>query len=164
MSSYGETGEVSVIDTTQSTYPVVTTFNAGAYSEGLAVSPHGKKLYVTNAGNTGAGTPGSVSVFDTATNALTTTVPTNGTPFLLLFSQIGKQADVLNGIGTGFLQFIDTTNGKLSKSTAAGGDIFYPVGMTSDVGVTKLYITDASKYVTVCNATPLGLRLQNIQL
>jgi YVTN family beta-propeller protein len=153
VASWGETGEVSVIDTTQSTYPVVTTVNAGAYSSALALSPNGRKLYVTNSGYPAGSIPGSVSVFDTATNALATTIPTNGEPFLVLFSENGRQADILNYIGTGFLQFIDTLTRKVSNSSVAGRDIFYPNGMTSDVGVTKLYITDGENYVTVCNAT-----------
>jgi YVTN family beta-propeller protein len=148
-------GTVSVIDATQATYPVVATVTVGPYPEGLAVTPDGKELYVTSVGyqDNGINIEGSVSVVNTATNTVTGTIAANGSPFLLLFTENGKQADVLNYAGTGFLQFINTKSGQISKVTAGGGDIFYPSGMSSDPSATKLYITDLQNYVTVCNAS-----------
>jgi YVTN family beta-propeller protein len=81
VSSPGSPGVVYVFDTTQSTYPLKATLTAVAYAEDLAVTPDGKELYVANLGylNQG-GAPGSVTVFDTSTNTLKTTLQTGGGP------------------------------------------------------------------------------------
>ena len=152
VSCYANPGTVSVIDTTQSSYPVTATLTAGVYSEGLAVTPDGKELYVTNQGYLSNGIQGTVSVFDTSTNALTTTVATGGAPYLVVFTDHGKQADLLNSAGTGYLQFINTVSGKISSSTGAGGAIFFPDGVVTDSSASTLYITNEANYVTVCDA------------
>jgi DNA-binding beta-propeller fold protein YncE len=55
---------VSVIDTATNSYPVGSPINVGDFPTGVAVTPDGSRVYVTNLdGNT-------VSVIDTATNAI----------------------------------------------------------------------------------------------
>lgn len=143
---------VFLIDTTQSTYPTITILNAGSTPYGLALSPNGEKLYICNYGNVSQHDPGTVVAFDTS-NYASTTFRTNGQPHEALFTNNGNQVDVLNLGGDGFLQFIDTLSGKVSRSTGAGGDIFIPSGMTSDLAATTLYITDYENYVSVCKAS-----------
>jgi YVTN family beta-propeller protein len=60
---------VSVIDT--ATNNVTATIFVGFDPSGVAVTPNGKNVYVTNTNN---GDPGTVSVIDTATNTVTATL------------------------------------------------------------------------------------------
>jgi YVTN family beta-propeller protein len=145
-------GTVSVIDTTQPNYPITATLNAGRSPQGLAVTPDGTELYVTDFGDPYRRIKGTVSVFDTATNKLKQRIDSNGAPIAVLFTNNGKQADILNSIGTGFVQFIDTATGGVSTLVGAAGDIFYPYGMVSNAGSTELYITDQENYLAVCQA------------
>jgi YVTN family beta-propeller protein len=145
-------GTVSVIDTTQPNYPITATLDAGRSPQGLAVTPDGTELYVTDFGDQARGIKGTVSVFDTATNKLKQRIDSKGAPIAVLFTKNGKQADILNSVGTGFVQFIDTATGGVSTSVGAAGDIFYPYGMVSNTRSTELYITDQENYLAVCNA------------
>jgi YVTN family beta-propeller protein len=145
-------GTVSVIDTTQSSYPIVATLNAGRAPQGLAITPDGTELYVTDFGNPYRALKGTVSVFDTATNKLKQRIANDGAPIEVLFTKQGKQANVLNSAGTGFLQFIDTASGIVSTSFGAAGDIFHPLGMVTNADATEVYVTDQENYVAVCNA------------
>lgn len=150
-SNHEEQGTVSVIDTTQPTYPVVATLNVGAYPNDLAVSPNGTELWVANYGYIQTQTPGTISVFDTATNTLKTTIDCNGAPWMIGFTNQGKQVDVLNYASTGFIQFVNTTSWTVARTVGASGQLIYPDGMTMNNG--KLYITDAANYVSVCDAS-----------
>jgi DNA-binding beta-propeller fold protein YncE len=91
-------------------------------------------------------------VFDTETNQLMKKILCNGFPFQVTLTNQGQQVDVLNEIGSAFIQFINTVSGKVSPSTAARGLILHPSGMISNVGATTLYFADYQDYVTVCNA------------
>lgn len=157
-------GVVEVYDVTSPASPsLTTTLTAGYYPQCMTVSPDGKELYVANGeraflraaekGATVTGPPpGTVDVFDIETNKLIKTIHCNGLPFQVVFTENGKQVDVLNEAGTGFIQFIDTATEKVSPSTRAGGLIFRPIGMASNVSATTLYFPDGQDYVTVCNA------------
>jgi DNA-binding beta-propeller fold protein YncE len=155
---------VEVYDVTNPTSPsLTTTLTVGNFVEGLTVSPNGKQLYVTNGsplfaklGNASSNLAvpaGSIYVFDTATNTQTNNIVCNGSPFQVLFINQGKQADVLNQGGTGFIQFIRTAKGTVSNSTGAGGRIFRPSGMVGDALGTILCVADSANYVAVCNPT-----------
>ena len=156
-------GVVEVYNVTIPASPTLTTtLTTGYYPQCMAVSPDGTELYVANGegGFASSGqNPGAVYVFYTATNTLANIIVTNGSPFQVLFTKHGAQADVLNETGPGFIQFIDTASGKVSSSTGAGGRIFGPAGMisnnTSQFGFGgpsgPLYVVDSEDYVTVCN-------------
>jgi YVTN family beta-propeller protein len=152
----GNPGEVLVVDTTKSTYPVTNTVIVGPYPAGLALSPDGKEIYVANSGFLPAGIEGSISVIDTAT-LTSTTINCNGSPGLVTFTQSGNQADVINGVGTGFVQFIDTASGAVSPKVGAAGQMLFPRGLTSytntTTGTGELYISSYWNWVTVCDST-----------
>jgi YVTN family beta-propeller protein len=152
VSNYTEQGTVSVVDTTQTSYPVVATLNTGAYPAALAITPDGTELWVANYGSTYNQIPGTISVFETATDNLKSTIATNGSPWLIAFAKKGKQADVLNYVGGGLIQFINTASEKLSPSVGAAGQLIYPDGMTIDASGSTICIADAVNYVSVCDA------------
>jgi YVTN family beta-propeller protein len=138
-------GSVYVIDTTQSTYPVKTTWATGSSPQGIAVTPNGKELYVANVGS------GTVSVFETSGSGSAKTINSEGAPVHVLFTEQGKQADLLNSAGTGYVQFIKTVSGTVSSSTGAGGSIYSPSGFVTNSSGSTLYITSES-YATICDA------------
>ncbi|MBV8099468.1 MAG: beta-propeller fold lactonase family protein [Verrucomicrobia bacterium] len=152
VSCNGSPGSVYAIDTTQSDYPVKATLTAGDTPAGMAVTPNGKKLYVANEGNQSTGIAGTVSVFDTSNGTLKTTLQPEGAPFLVVFTEQGTQADLLNTAGTSYLQFINTVSSKVSRSTGGGEAVFLATGMTSDPSGSTLYITTTENYLTLCNA------------
>jgi DNA-binding beta-propeller fold protein YncE len=73
-------------------------------------------------------------------------------PWLIAFAKKGKQADVLNYVGGGLIQFINTVSEKVSPSVGAAGQLIYPDGMTIDATGSTLYIADGVNYVSVCDA------------
>ena len=152
VSNYTEQGTVSVVDTTQTSYPVVATLSTGAYPAALAITPDGTELWVANYGSAYNQIPGTISVFGTAADNLKSTIATNGSPWLIAFAKKGKQADVLNYVGGGLIQFINTVSEKVSPSVGAAGQLIYPDGMTIDASGSTLYIADAVNYVSVCDA------------
>jgi DNA-binding beta-propeller fold protein YncE len=93
---------------------LTTTLTAGYYPQGMTISADGSQLYVAN-GNSGVTTayaspaldqnPGAIYVFNTATSTLSNIIVTNGFPFQVLLTGNGSQADVLNEIGPGFIQY-----------------------------------------------------------
>jgi DNA-binding beta-propeller fold protein YncE len=106
------------------------TLNVGAYPYGLAVSPNGKELWVANYGSTCGQIPGTISVFDTATGNLQTTLEPGGNPWMFAFAKQVAPADVLNYASTGFIQFINTTSWVVARSVGAAGQLISPDGMT----------------------------------
>ena len=79
---------ISEIDT--STNAVVATWSAGTNAEGLAITPDGKQLYVTNITS-----PGGVTILDASTGAVLKTIPiTTGEPLFPQISPNGKFAYV----------------------------------------------------------------------
>jgi YVTN family beta-propeller protein len=140
-------GAVSVIDVTQMNYPVIATINVEIYPQRVAVSPDGKEAYIANP------TQGTISVIATATNQVTATINCKGNPFLPLFTGNGKQVDVLNEAGTGFVQLINPISGVVSTSVAGGGAFMFPTGMTTDRSGSTLYITSQYNCVVAMRAS-----------
>ena len=94
-------GEVDVIDTT--TYQV-TSIPTEPGSRRLAISPAGDRVYVTN----NHGTPGSVSVIDTATQQVIATIPVGAAPFDVGVTPNNNEVYVTNQ-GDMTVDVIDTT-------------------------------------------------------
>ena len=165
-------GVVEVYNVTIPASPsLMATVTAGYYPKCMAVSPDGEKLYVAN-GNTATAklgqspayeqNPGAVYVFDTANYKQNPNIiVTNGAPFQVLFTNNGKQVEVLNETGPGFIQFIDTATGTVSSATGLGGRIFRPAGMIINTGAPLLTrnilcVADSENYVTVLTAKTQG--------
>jgi len=146
-------GLVSVIDTTQATYPVTATIEVGLDPQGVAVSPDGKEVYVANFGDYGSPTQGTISVLNTATNQVTTTINCDGNPYQVLFTKNGRQADVLNEAATCSVQLINTISQMVTTPVAGVGAFDFGYGMTIDRTGSTLYLVSEYNYVAVVRAS-----------
>lgn len=118
---------IKVIDTTSNM--VIATINTGTQSFGIAASPDSSKVYVTNS------LQSTVSVIDTATNTVTSTIAlaANAFPRGVIFSPSGTRAYVAQQ-GLSSLAVIDTTGIPAVISTIAlsTGKDPYNVAITPD--------------------------------
>lgn len=85
---------------------------------GVAVSPDGLTVYVTNNQSS------SVSVVDTATNTVTNTITTPSLPFGIDLDPTGAHAYVTTSGGT--LTVIDTSALAVTTTITVGGDTYFP--------------------------------------
>jgi YVTN family beta-propeller protein len=85
---------VSVIDAATNT--VIATIPVGTQPAGVAVSPDGSRVYVTNANSPDFSQPGTVSVIDAATNTVIATIPVGTTPGGVSVTPDGSRVYVAN--------------------------------------------------------------------
>lgn len=136
----GNSGKVSVIDTASNTSSP-NLFDVGAIPVGVAVHPSGIKAYVTNQGHN------TVSVIDTATNAVIATVdvaPVGQSPAGVAVTPDGSKAYVANNI-TDNVSVIDTITDTVLKV------IVLPAG-SQPAGVAAIKKTDGTQQVYVANS------------
>ncbi len=129
---------VSVIDT--ATNSVVATVPLGFSPAGVAVTPDGKHVYVTDSAG--------VAVIDTATNLLVATVPVGNSPHGVAITPDGNHAYVANG-GSNTVSVIDT-----ATNMEVGLPIPIPVGtQPANVAVTpdgkRAYVTNRGAFPNV---------------
>lgn len=110
----GGTGRISVpITVTIAPRVSVATATAGAGASAVALSPDGKRAYVTNAdGN-------SVSVIDTATNTVTTTIAVGANPQAVAITPNGARAYVANAGGDS-VSVINTATNRVVNTIRLG--------------------------------------------
>ena len=143
----GGFGTVSVIDT--ATNSVIASIVVDNTPIGMAVSPDGKYVYVTNSGfsNT-TNVPGnSVSVIDAVTNQVTATLDAGNNPYGVAVSPINGLLYVVatgnnavsvidpNGTDGGQFQYTVTMTGSSATCTAKGSDACQVIG-------TSIYLED----------------------
>ena len=143
----GGFGTVSVIDT--ATNSVIASIGVDNTPIGMAVSPDGKYVYVTNSGfsNT-TNVPGnSVSVIDAVTNQVTATLDAGNNPYGVAVSPINGLLYVVatgnnavsvidpNGTDGGQFQYTVTMTGSSATCTAKGSDACQVIG-------TSIYLED----------------------
>jgi YVTN family beta-propeller protein len=83
--------------------------------------------------------PGIVSVIDTATNAVSATIPVVGNPIGVAVSPDGSRVYVTNNRSPGTVLVIDTTSNAVT-ATVPGGSFPFGVAVTPDGG--KVYFTN----------------------
>ena len=108
---------VSVIDTATNT--VVATIPVGTIPFGVAVTPDGTKVYVTNDGSN------NVSVIKTATNTVVKTVPVGTAPYGVAVTPDGTKVYVANE-GSGSVSVIARPGNTVVKTIPVGTG---PVGV-----------------------------------
>jgi YVTN family beta-propeller protein len=143
---------VSVIDTTTNT--VVATIPVGRTPTGVAVTPDGSKVYVTNQ-DFSMGPAGTVSVISTAPNTVLTTIPPvrpgpGAQPFGVAVTPDGTKVYVsYNSNGFHVVKVFDTATNTAVATVTAG--IGLGVAVTPDGS--KVYVADIDGFVSVIDAT-----------
>nr|WP_238994772.1 YncE family protein [Mycolicibacterium chubuense] len=127
---------------------VVATIGVGAAPVGVAVSPDGKRLYVTNDVSSG-----TVSVIDPASGTLVgNPISVGAYPTGLAVSPDGKRVYVANANG-GTVSVLDTLSG---TTVGAPIPVTDPYGVAVSPDGTRVYVTNGgSGTVTVLNAASL---------
>lgn len=87
----------------------------GSEPEGIALSPNGRRLWVTDRKGD------AVHVFDTATMRRMSTLPTGAVPIRVLLSPDGRTA-VTSNYGAGTLSLFDTATMKPTRTIRVSGD------------------------------------------
>ncbi|MBU3749726.1 MAG: hypothetical protein FGM52_04625, partial [Mycobacterium sp.] len=139
------THSLSVIDTRSGSpayNQVISTIDLGAGSTrntGLAVSPDGARVYVSDANQ------GTVSVIDTATNAVVGSPITVGAvPSTVAVSRDGERVYVLNA-GDGTVSVIGANTNTVGSAIVVGGK---PTVATISPDGTRLYVVDGGNNVS----------------
>ena len=113
-----ETNSVTVIDV--STHAVIATVPVGAGPSGVAATPDGRFVYVTN----NRGPEFSVSVIDAESNSVVATVPVGPMPTGVVATPDGRFVYVLLG-GTGAVTAIDTATNTVVATAQFGNGAGY---------------------------------------
>ncbi len=130
---------MSVIDT--ATDLVTDTIPVGSGSIGVAVSPDGSRVYVTNLNSN------TVSVIDTATGQVTDTIPVGISPEGVAVSPDGSRVYVTNQCASssssnctnGTVSVIDTASGLVTASIPVGSE---PIGVAVSPDGSHVYVTN----------------------
>jgi YVTN family beta-propeller protein/VCBS repeat-containing protein len=127
---------VSVISTATNT--VTSTIQVGRHPSGLAISPDGSAVYVTNFDDY------TVSVISTATNTVIATIPVGGQPYRVVVTADGSRALVASR-NTEYdrpanLSVIDTATNTVVSTVGLGGS--YPSAVVANSDGSVIYVTD----------------------
>ena len=123
---------VSVIDTATDT--ISATIPVGLAPEGVAVSPDGSKVYVTNLNSN------TVSVIDTATDTVNATIPVGLAPFGVAVSPDGSKVYVTHNESS-TISVIDTATNTVSATITVGPN---PLGVAVTPDGSKVYVANES--------------------
>jgi YVTN family beta-propeller protein len=142
---------VHVIDTATNT--VTDTVPVGSFPKGIAVSPDGKKVYVTNSWND------NVSVIDTAINTVTATVPVGRFPEGIAINPTGTKVYVTNSLDNN-ISIINTSTNDIISTVNVG---INPVGVAVNPEGTKLYVTNVGNFSVPDNTVSvIGTATDNV--
>jgi YVTN family beta-propeller protein len=161
----GANNQISIIDT--ATNALVTTLPTGANPMGVAVSPAGNRVYVSNSGD------GTVSVFDTLNNVALQSITVGTQPLGLTVSPDGTQVAVATfgtnaspnhsismiAVGTGDVSQIGVGSGPNAVVYNASGSRLY----VSNVVERSVSIVDTANAVVISTLgiapNPVGLAI-----
>ncbi len=132
-------GEVSVIDTARNEITAI--LEVGENPLGVAVTPDGSKVYVTNAFSD------NVYVIDTATNTITDTVDVGDYPLGVAVVPDGTRVYVANSDSNGTVSVIDTATNNVIATVNVGS---WPRGVAVTPDGNQVYVSgsyDGNVYV-----------------
>lgn len=139
---------VSVINL--ATNATVATIPVGIQPTGVAVSPDGKRVYVTNQSLIGPVNPSTVSVIDVASNTVITNITVGYRPFGIAISADGSRLYVTNQSPSNSVSIINTANNTVIQTIPTIGENPQSVAVSPDG--TRLYVTNNSNsYISVIN-------------
>jgi len=125
---------VSVIDTTSNTVTDNVTLSGGTAPYHLAVNPAGTRVYVTDGAN-------SVSVIDTACNAVIATVPVGSLASDIAINPAGTRVYVTNAISSN-VSVIDTVSNSVIATVAVGQN---PRGVAVNPSGSRVYVANSAE-------------------
>lgn len=134
-----QSNSVSVIDTTATPPDVVATVPVGAVPIGVALSPDGTAVYVTNFES------GTLSIISTATNTVLHTVTVGSRPDGVV--QVGASVYVANLLGAS-ISVVNPIAGTVTNTIPLQNDAA-PSGLAGSSDGTKLYADDARNNQTL---------------
>jgi len=164
---------VKVFDITNN-YALIATIPENTETAGLALTPDGSKLYITNYGGGQFGN--TIQVYDTATDTLTKTIQVGDNPIEIVMSPDGTRAYVLNTfywaggnngspdatvsvIDTATDSVIDTVDAGLAHSGIAispdGSKVYITLNGTASSGDNRIEIMDTATD-TITNTITVG--------
>jgi len=131
---------VSVIDTATNSLITIVSDPSLVNPAGIVITPDGTRLYVANSGS------GTVSVIDTASNAVVATVPVSGPSIGIAINAAGTRVYVPNYESNQFgggISVIDTaSNSVIATVTSSAFD--RPYGVAVDPSGNRVYVTNES--------------------
>ena len=136
---------ISVINTT--TNIVVGSITVGSNPFGVAITPDGTKVFVTNYGSN------NVSVINTATNTVIATITVGSQPQGIVLSPDGTKAYVANQsiIGIGSVSVINTATNTVAATITVG---YQPQGLAISPDGSRVYVANVnSNNISVINTT-----------
>lgn len=129
---------------------VVATIPVGVQPTGVAVSPDGKKVYITNQNLIGPSTGNTVSVIDVATNTVITNITVNDSPYGIAISPDGSRLYVTSQSPFNTVSVISTATNTVLKILPSGG--VNPQSLVVSPDGTRLYVTNnLERNVTIFN-------------
>jgi YVTN family beta-propeller protein len=132
-------GSVAVIDTATSL--VLATVPVGIGPEGIAISPDGARIYVTNTFSAD-----NVMVIDTSSNAVVSSLRTGAGPRGIALDGTGRRAYVANGTDN-TVAVIDTRRNRVTATVPVGT---FPLAVAVSPDGTRVYVVNnASHTVSV---------------
>lgn len=127
-----------VVIQANSAFKQVAVIPVGFDPSGIAFTPDGKQVWVTDSGpGTGSGSPSGVSIINAATNKVTATLPVNAPPQKVAFSPDGKLAYITTSSG---LLVINTANHSLVAQIPG---LDQPHGVAVSPDGADVYVTDS---------------------
>ncbi len=147
-----DSNNISVINS--KTNSVITTIPVGGNPEGVAVSPDGNFVYVTNSAFF-TSDRGGVTVINTNNNSVITTIPVGRNPVGICISPDGSRVYVTNNSSfspdAGTVSIINTTTNIVIAEITVG---ISPSGITISPDGSKVYVTNEnSNSVSVISTT-----------
>ena len=128
---------------------VIASIPVGSSPSGVAVTPDGGKVYVTNTG-TGE-SPGTVSVISTATDTVIATIGVGFGPTGIAVTPDGSKVYVASDDEAGSISVINTATNMVAAKFSDGGVAPFGVAVTGDGG--QVYVANLlSNTVSVINA------------
>lgn len=121
---------------------IVASIPVGVQPTGVAVSPDGKRVYITNQNLIGPPTGNTVSVIEAGSNKVITNIPVNDRPHGVAISPDGSRLYVACQSPSNTINVINTLTNNVVKTMPSGGE--NPQSLIVSPDGSRLYVTNNS--------------------